>query len=169
MIDSRRAQNSPTLRRVHRLFWGGLLLMTGALVQASTVTFNASGTWTAPAGVTSVTVEAWGGGGAGGGQNLGSDGGGGGGGGAYSKVVSLPVTPGNNYTVTVGAGGIGVSGGNGGAGGDSYFLNTSTVLAKGGAGGLRSTGTPPAGGRWRCGSRWRRYDQVLGRQWGSWP
>lgn len=145
MTDFWQMQTSLVLRCVQRVLLPVLLLMIGALVQASTVTFNASGTWTAPAGVTSVTVEAWGGGGAGGGQNLGSDGGGGGGGGAYSKIVSLPVTPGNNYTVTVGAGGIGVSGGNGGAGGDSYFLNTSTVLAKGGAGGLRSTGTPPAG------------------------
>ena len=33
---------------------------------ATTVTFTTSGSWTAPAGVTSITVEVWGGGGRGG-------------------------------------------------------------------------------------------------------
>jgi len=112
--------------------------------QAATDTYTASTTWTAPAGVTSVDVEVWGGGGAGGGQNLSSDGGGGGGGGAYSKVINVAVTPGNTYTVTVGTGGVGVAGGTGGSGGDSYFINAATVMAKGGAGGAPSTGTPPA-------------------------
>jgi len=119
------------------------ILLVGA-VEAATDTFTASGTWTAPAGVTSVDVEVWGGGGAGGGQNQNSDGGGGGGGGAYSKVLGIAVIPGNAYTVTVGAGGAGVVAGTGGAGGDSYFINTATVMAKGGAGGAPSTGTPPA-------------------------
>ncbi|MDO8925764.1 MAG: hypothetical protein Q7U94_02495 [Sideroxyarcus sp.] len=113
---------------------------------AATVTYTASGTWTVPAGVTSVDVEVWGGGGAGGGQDQNSDGGGGGGGGAYSKVTGLVVIPGNNYTVVVGAGGGGVAAGTGGIGGDSYFINAATVMAKGGAGGAPSTGTPPAGG-----------------------
>ena len=121
------------------------VLLAGA-VEAATDTFTASTTWTAPAGVTSVDVEVWGGGGAGGGQNQNSDGGGGGGGGAYSKVIGVTVIPGNNYTVTVGAGGVGVVAGTGGAGGDSHFINAVTVMAKGGAGGIPSTGTPPAGG-----------------------
>lgn len=127
-----------------------LLIIAGAcspgVAQAATDIYTVSTTWTAPAGVTSVDVEVWGGGGAGGGQNSTSDGGGGGGGGAYSKVIGVAVTPGNTYTVTVGAGGAGVSGGTGGSGGDSYFINVTTVLAKGGTGGARSTGTPPAGG-----------------------
>lgn len=124
--------------------WVGLSVLTVA--QAGTATFTSSGTWTAPAGVTSISVDAWGGGGGGGGQNLTSDGGGGGGGGAYSRAASVAVTPGNTYTVTVGAGGVAVVGGTGGSGGDSFFNNTSTVLAKGGAGGPPSTGAPPAGG-----------------------
>lgn len=124
--------------------WVGLSVLTLAL--AGTATFTNSGTWTAPAGVTSVTVDAWGGGGAGGGQNQNSDGGGGGGGGAYSRSASVAVIPGNTYTVTVGAGGVAVVSGTGGAGGDSFFISTSTVLAKGGAGGAPSTGTPPPGG-----------------------
>ncbi len=112
----------------------------------TTETFTASTTWVAPTGVTSVTAEVWGGGGGGGGQNLASDGGGGGGGGAYSKQTAITVTPGNSYTVTVGALGAGGTSGCGGTGGDSSFVNTSTVLAKGGVGGCNSTGTPPAGG-----------------------
>lgn len=107
--------------------------------EAVTDSFVASGTWVAPAGVTSVTVEAWGGGGAGGGNPTNTDGGGGGGGGAYSKTT-VAVTPGNSYTVTVGAGGLGGAG-TGGAGGDSWFSTITTILAKGGTG-----GAPPAGG-----------------------
>ena len=118
-----------------------------SLAQATTVvTLTSSGSWTAPAGVTSVTVEVWGGGGAGGGQDQGSDGGGGGGGGGYSKKNTVTVIPGNSYTVSVGAGGAGVTSGTGGSGGDSYFVDATTVIAKGGVGGAPSTGTPPAGG-----------------------
>ena len=110
--------------------------------------YNTAGTFSfiAPSGVYFVTVECWGGGGAGGGQNMSSDGGGGGGGGAYSIKSSIPVIPGNSYQVVVGTGGIGVASSKGGDGGDSYFINISTVLAKGGIGGSPSTGTPPAGG-----------------------
>lgn len=130
---------------------GGFVLVCIALLfsafsaQAATATYTASGTWTAPAGVTSVDVEVWGGGGGGGGQNNNADGGGGGGGGAYSKST-IAVTPGNTYTVTVGAGGAGGTGGTGVTGGDSYFINAATVMAKGGTGGAPSTGTPPPGG-----------------------
>ncbi|MBK6595230.1 MAG: hypothetical protein IPG23_22330 [Burkholderiales bacterium] len=112
-----------------------------SLAQAGTVTFNSSGSWTAPAGVTSVTVEVWGGGGAGGGQNPNRDGGGGGGGGGYSRSI-IAVTPGNTYAVSVGGGGASVTNGTGGTGGDSFFINATTVMAKGGVGGAPSTGTP---------------------------
>ena len=80
-------------------------------------TYVITGTWTAPLDVTSVTVECWGGGGAGGGNTTSSDGAGGAGGGAYSKSTTIAVTPGNTYTVTVGLGGVAVSGGTGGTGG----------------------------------------------------
>ncbi len=97
---------------------------------AFTVTFSTPGTttWTVPAGVTSVTVEVWGGGGRGGsvGGGLTTGAGGGGGGGAYSRSV-LTVTPGATYTVVVGAGSTGA-----GPGGDSYFGSATTVMAKGG-------------------------------------
>jgi MSHA biogenesis protein MshQ len=112
---------------------------------ATTVTFNTSGNWTAPAGVTSVTVEAWGGGGAGGGATGNPAKGGGGAGGQYaSKVVT--VVPGNVYAIAVGTGGNGTTA-SGTAGGDSTFA-TNVVVAKGGAGGAVgsvSNGTAAAG------------------------
>ena len=110
-----------------------LLFITG-WAQATTDSFATAGTttWTAPAGVTSATVEAWGGGGAGGGATGNPAKGGGGAGGQYaSKAVT--VVPGNSYTVVVGSGGTGTTG-NGNAGGDSTFNGTS-VVAKGGTGG----------------------------------
>ena len=117
------------------------------VIAATTVPFTTPGstTWTAPAGVTSVTVETRGGGGAGGGSNSAANGAGGGGGGAYARSV-IAVTPGNTYTVVVGAQGAAGTGA-GGAGGDSYFIDTSTVMAKGGSGGAVPTaGAPGAGG-----------------------
>lgn len=79
--------------------------------------------WTAPEGVTSVSVVAIGGGG------NGYVGGGGGGGLGYKNNIA--VVPGNSYTVVVG------SGSSGGSstkvnGGNSYFINTSTVVGYGG-------------------------------------
>jgi hypothetical protein len=108
-----------------------LAFLTGS-AEAVTDTFLVSGSWVAPAGVTSVTLEAWGGGGAGGGATGNPAKGGGGAGGQYASKV-ITVTPGSTYTVVVGTGGTG-STGNGTAGGDSTF-NTNGVVAKGGAGG----------------------------------
>jgi hypothetical protein len=92
-----------------------------------TQTYTTSGSFTVPAGVTSVTVEAWGGGGKGGSK---SGGGGveygGGGGGAYA-IKAVAVTPGVSYTVTVGSGSISTA-----AGGDSWFSSNTVILAKGG-------------------------------------
>jgi hypothetical protein len=98
-------------------------------------TFNASTTWTCPAGVTSVDVECVGGGGGGrGGTAVTQQPGGGGG--AYARSATVTVTPGNNYTITVGGGGAGgtAGGGSGGDGGNTSF-NTTTVVAEGGKGG----------------------------------
>lgn len=125
---------SPFPHAVGILLLGMLVLLLTEVneVQAATDTYASSGTWTAPAGVTSATVEAWGGGGAGGGATGNPAMGGGGAGGQYARKV-VTVVPGNNYAVVVGAGGTGGTG-NGGAGGDSTFA-VNVVVAKGGAGG----------------------------------
>ena len=106
----------------------------------TTLVYTASSTFVVPANVTSVTVEAWGGG-AGGGRARGNPAtGGGGAGGAYAKKA-VAVTPLQSYAVTVGAGGIGGNGTgadtqHGRPGNPSWFGDTNTVFAEGGARGL---------------------------------
>ncbi len=135
--------------------WGGcpgtilgvlFFLLWAVPVFAQTVieTFTIPGTytWTAPATVTSVTVQAWGGGGAGGGVSGASEArsGGGGAGGQYAQSV-LSVTPGTTYALNVGHGGV-ASTGDGGTGGHSSFA--SLMMARGGNGGA-SDGAPGSG------------------------
>lgn len=116
-------------------------------VAALTSTFTESSIWTCPAGVNTVTAECWGGGGAGGAAFRNGSGsnstGGGGAGGAYAKKVISGLIPGTNYTVTVGTGGVSVAGADDGTsapGGDSWFNTVTTVLAKGGGGGIARNG-----------------------------
>jgi hypothetical protein len=93
--------------------------------------------WTAPAGVTSVSVVCVGGGH--GGSSQWSYGGGAGGGLGYKNNIT--VVPGQTYTVVVGAGGTkqylpnyynADNGYSSFQGGDSYFINKSTVGGQGG-------------------------------------
>jgi hypothetical protein len=101
----------------------------------TTQSFTSSGTWSVPAGVTSVTVDIWGGGGGGSGGDSAQVGGGAG---AYVHSV-VNVTPGNNYTVTVGTGGTGgIGGGAVGSGGTGYAAGgsgSSDTHGRGGGGG----------------------------------
>lgn len=103
-------------------------------------TIPITSTWTCPAGVTSIQVEAWGAGGGGGGStNTAGRSGGGGGGGSYVKNGSVTVTPGTTYTVKIGVGGLAGGTGNatafGMAGGFSSFTTGSqSVIASGGTG-----------------------------------
>lgn len=108
------------------------------------VEFTTPGTysWTAPAGVTSVCAVC-----------VGAGGGGreyspfyifcwGGAGGGLGWKNNISVTPGQSYTVVVGAGNSAADGG------DSYFINTSTVR---GGGGNAVSGSPAGtalGGTW---------------------
>lgn len=114
-----------TLKETKLLITFVFLHITLLCYSQSTQTFNVSGTYTVPAGVTSITVEAWGGGGKGGLRSI-NGGSGGGGGGAYSRK-KITVTSGANYTVTVGTGSTSTS-----AGKDSWFSTSTTILAKGG-------------------------------------
>lgn len=101
--------------------------------QENYITTAGTYSWLCPPGVTSVSVVCIGAGGAGGGgqSNIGSGlyAGGGGGGCAYKNNIS--VTPGQSYTVVVGASKYNASVGET-DGGDSYFINASTVMGKGG-------------------------------------
>jgi len=119
-------------------------LTTLLVIQSDVFTTAGSTNWICPANVNSIRVECWGGGGAGGSAKMpgisGTGTGGGGAGGAYARYNSYSVIPGNIYTINTGAGG--VSSTNAGAavsGGDSWFNSTnspsSTIIAKGGAGG----------------------------------
>ena len=109
--------------------------------------WTTSGTysWTCPDGVTSVCAVAIGGGGGGGGTATGANaaGGIGGTGGGLGYKNNISVTPGQSYTVVVGAGGAsnGGPGQDGGDGQDSYFIDATTVKG-GGAPGGRSGNYP---------------------------
>jgi hypothetical protein len=104
--------------------------------------YISSGTycWVAPTGVTSVSVVAVGGGAGWSGNGYG---------GALGYKNSYSVTPGNSYTVFVGAGGFGISS-ICGKGQSSYFVNTGTVKGGGGnnsCGPCGATFTGDGGGR----------------------
>ena len=123
--------------------------------------FTAGGTFTIPAGITSLKVTVVGGGGGSGASNAGVDafactGGGGGGGTAISYLTGL--TPGNTLTVTIGAGGTAgpSSAGNGGTGGSSTVASgtqtITTITGAGGSGSLGAASTFTAGGAGGSGS-----------------
>lgn len=127
-----------------------------ALIPSSILTYTIPGTynWTVPSGVrrvNAVVVGAGGGGGGGGGTPRGA-----GGGGALAYANLIPVTPGENMTITVGLRGVGGSSADGTAGGFSAFYNVTNAIvyagggggggATGGAGGTVIVGTGGAGG-----------------------
>ena len=158
--------------------------VTGALPipnMASRVSvYYSNATFNAPTGINVTYLTMVGGGGGGCGGNGGSNyAGGGGGGGAFVLNRPYAVVAGNNYTVTVGAGGAGVSDGNAaGAGGTTSFDSLSVaggnaadsggncgVTRNGGAGGgssvgngfdstaaITTAGTPAGGGVFRGGN-----------------
>lgn len=120
---------------------------TGILnVDNTKLTYTSSGNFIVPAGVTSITVEAWGGGGGGGGTNgSGGRARGGGGGGAYTKGTLTGLTPGSSITVTVGGGGAAgnSTSGNAGDGGNS---SVGSIVANGGKGASNSSSNSPGDG-----------------------
>lgn len=99
-------------------------------------------TWTAPVGVTSVSVVCVGGGGGGVRVPYSSSRVSGSGGGGLAWKNNIPVTPGQSYTVVVGSGGTVLTTPNNfvkhiaGTGGTSYFISESIVAAYGGGGGI---------------------------------
>jgi len=127
------------------------LLSSSNTATPSQVEFTTTGTqtWVVPQGVFDVSIVAVGGGGGGGG-NTGADGPGSaaGGGGGLGWVNNVEVTPGESYTVAVGAGGTaGTTTSDGGDGGDSFVEidGTTIVLGGGGDGGVANN-APAQGG-----------------------
>lgn len=119
----------------------------------TTVTFSSTGTTSfyVPAGVPSVTMNAWGGGGGGGGSTVpllslqrAAAGGGGGAfaGGTYTMTAGVNT----NLSITVGTGGTAGAGSSNGGGGGSSLI-TSYITAVGGGGGTANSndGNPAAG------------------------
>jgi hypothetical protein len=113
----------------------------GSTVQ---VVFNTPGatTWTVPAGVVQVTVQAVGGGGGGAGA-LGATYGSSGGMGCMLQQYIIPVTPSTVIPIVIGAGGVGGARSfNGGAGGDTLF--NGVTLCFGGPGGVGGASAYPS-------------------------
>jgi hypothetical protein len=108
-------------------------------------------TFTVPPTITSISAVCVGGGGGGAGGETGRDEGVTGGAGGALCYGTIPVTPGESLTITVGSGGNGGSSGNDGtAGGLSRIARgaTNLITANGGSGGQeRSTGTVSGGTR----------------------
>jgi len=119
-----------------------LLLSNHSKAQVVTTSYTSSTTFTVPVGVTALKVECWGAGGKGSSIADAIDVGAGGGGGAYSSSL-ICVIPGTVYNIAVGAGGTGATPN----GGDTYFGNTSLVMAKGGAGLANNVTIGGAGGK----------------------
>lgn len=136
-----------TLSRLQRSCCSAVFLLLFLLSVSSSwgqgtetfTTATTTGSWTCPAGVTSITIECWGAGGYGGTTNSGTETGGGGGG-AYAKKNTLTVTPGISYSFQVGSGTSGTASSK-----DSWFSSVSTVLAKGGTN-VGNSGTGGTGG-----------------------
>jgi len=132
------------------------IVSVSPVTSSSTIqSFFGSTTWTAPLGIVSTDVLVVGGGGGGGGAyNV--AGGGGGGGGYVIESLNVSVNPETEYTITVGAGGIG---GVGQTVIDSQFINQpglsgeassfQNIIASGGGGGKESrvVGGPTGGTR----------------------
>jgi hypothetical protein len=96
--------------------------------------FTANGTFTVPAGVSSVKVLVVAGGGGGGSFGSFSNGAGGGGGGGFIYDSAYGVTAGQSISITIGSGGAAGNSGAGGNGGNSVF-GTLTAIGGGGGGG----------------------------------
>ncbi len=121
------------------------------------ITFTSSGSWQSPAAT--ADCQAWGEGGSGADGLQGSSGhsGGGGGGGGYGEETSLALTPGSNYSFTIGSGGTGTNtsfpgdaktvtgnagaSGSGQSGGAGGAASSNAITFAGGAGGAGASGT----------------------------
>ncbi len=127
-----------------------------AQAQMDSAVFDSPGTftWTVPIGVTSVTVQCWGGGGGGAGGYGGTNAFAGGGGGGGFVLGTFTVVALSSYSLTVGTGGTGGTGEqisssslqSGKGGGTSFFINSAMLEATGGSGAYYQSTSPNLGG-----------------------
>lgn len=108
--------------------------------------FTANGSWTCPAGVTEILVNACGGGAGGAGSNGSTNAGQGGGGGACLRDQRYAVEPGRVYAVTIGKGGAGGAVSSDGVGGSLTSLGAVFTLPGGVAGSRNGVGFGGPGG-----------------------
>ncbi|MDP4285206.1 MAG: hypothetical protein Q8891_12335, partial [Bacteroidota bacterium] len=124
----------------------GMTLHAAPIVVASPYTMLSSGTFTVPAGVSCIKVEAWGAGGDGGvGPNSqfgGRRGAGGGGSGAYIIDNAFSTTGNTQYTISIGNGG----GSTGSGGSSNTTINTNLFVAAGGSSNTSNSSNGAAGG-----------------------
>jgi hypothetical protein len=126
------------------------ILIVGSSYSQTTFTISyssaGSGVFVVPCGVTSITVDCWGGGGAGGGAYASKNGAGGGGAGGYGQSV-YAVTAGSSISYTVGAGGAAgtINTATGSVGGSGSATTFSTTVANGGTG-ANGSGAGGSGG-----------------------
>ncbi len=111
---------------------------SGLITQKAVIDTTGTTTFTVPAGVTELTVKAWGAGGAGGAGGTRVPGASGGGGGFAGGTIA--VTPAENLTVRIGGAGNGgvtgsPAGGGGGGGYTALYRSSSPLLVAGGGGG----------------------------------
>ena len=112
----------------------------------SVQTFTSSGTWTRPAGITKVIMEVQGAGGSGSAHASTASLIGGGSGGGYARKL-LDVSSISTSTITVGAGGAGVTGAVGNAGGLSKWADGSNnIIGNGGNGATHASYNCVVGG-----------------------
>lgn len=110
------------------------------------IKYTANDTFVVPKGVTTIWVTGQGGGGAGGGApSSNSSGAGGGSSGIGTIKQRVAVVPGASHSVTIGAGGTGVSGGTGNNGGTTSLGALVSLAGGTGAGAAPSAGAASAG------------------------
>ncbi len=154
IVNTRTANPSAATRSVSllsKLLMGVFVFLVfgaGKALSQTVVTYNASGNFVVPPGVTQITFDVTGAGGGGAGSGAFS-GGGGGGGGSFTRYVNVPVTPGATINIVIGAGGIaGVLNTAGGSGGLTS-VSVGGINHAGAAGGqivVGGSGGGPTGG-----------------------
>jgi hypothetical protein len=126
----------------------GVFGMTNAFGQSPFIDNNpaAPNTFTVPQGVTSITIQLWGGGGAGGGSTTNGSGGSGGGSGGYTTRTYAGLTGGEVINYTLGNGGTGSTGNGTNGFASTLTFGGFTLTANGGTGGGANQGAIGTGG-----------------------